>query len=627
MLSLIPGLSSVTRSNPSQDPRLSIRGFGARSAFGVRGIRVLRDGMPLTLPDGQTPLDYLSLESVGRIEVMRGAASALYGNASGGVVDIRSPEPAPSLLAFDARQWVGEDELFRSAFAASGSTGRFGYVADAAHSRSDGSRDHSFQRATTGFGRATYSSGRMRYALSVMALHNPLAENPGALTLEEMRADPRAADPQSIRRDAAKRVRQIQIGATAARAFSGGEASMSAYGGARSLDNPLTFAVVEIGRHSWGGNASLVKEAAFGGMRHGLSAGIEAQLQNDLRRNYAACSDTVKSPIPTASCPDIGSARGIVNLDQREIVSSVGAYLSDDVRLNQRLTVTAGVRADNIHFEVRDRLVSSSNPDDSGERTLYSISPLAGIVARISPLASIYANVSTAFETPTATELGNQPDGTAGINRELDPQRSLTFEVGTKGFVGTRIRYDAAIFNTIVRDELVPFEIPASDGRRYFRNAGRTKRVGAEAGSDIAIGPLTLMAAYTYSRFRFVEFETGSLDFGGNRIPGIPEHRIQSAATMTAGSWFAVVENESTSKSFGDDANTFRISGYSVFHVRGGVTPFRRTPRAGLIVSVTNVLDRTYAPSIAVNAARQRYFEPAAKRSVAVGISIGADSK
>lgn len=626
-LALIPGLAATNRNNPSQDPRLSIRGFGARSAFGVRGVRVLRDGMPLTLPDGQTPLDYLSLESVGRIEVMRGSASALYGNASGGVVDFRSAEPSLSLLSADARQWIGADGYSRSALAMNGTAGRFHYLADAGHVRSDGSRANSRQRSTSGFGRAAYATTSTDYALTLMALDNPLSQNPGALTLEEMRDDRRMADPLSMRRRARKAVRQIQIGASAVRKLGDGEASLSAFGGSRSLDNPLTFAVVEIGRHSYGASAALRHGAAIGGTRHRFATGIDFQSQNDLRRNYAACADTVPPSGPTASCPDVASERGAVTLDQRELVSSFGAYLSDEVQLTARLSATAGIRADNVRFEVKDRLVSSINADDSGKRALGSVSPIAGVVARITPLSSVYANLSSAFETPTATELGNQPDGNAGINADLDPQRSVTFELGGKGSVATTLKYDAAVYSTSVRDELVPFEIPASNGRRYFRNAGRTTRRGGEAGADLSVGAATLMVSYNYSRFRFEEFEAGGSEFSGNEIPGIPRHRAQGALSLSNRGGFVVLDAEVAGASFADDANTYRAPGYAVFHLRSGFSPRRANPRWSVTVGIQNLFDRVYASSIAVNAARGRYFEPALPRAVFAGLSIGAESR
>ncbi|HZI99109.1 MAG TPA: TonB-dependent receptor plug domain-containing protein, partial [Gemmatimonadaceae bacterium] len=256
-VSLIPGVTSVNRSNPSQDPRLSIRGFGARSTFGVRGIRVLRDGIPVTLPDGQTPLDYVSLESVGRVEVLRGAASALYGNASGGVVDLRSRTPALTPLSAEARQWLGSSSFSRSVLSASGTSGPADYLGDISYTQSDGARRHSTQRATTGFARGDLRFKGTDYSISAMGLNNPLAENPGALTNEEMKADREMADALSVRRNARKAVKQVLLALTANRQMPNAELALSAYGGARSLDNPLTFAIVEIGRHTWGGSGSL----------------------------------------------------------------------------------------------------------------------------------------------------------------------------------------------------------------------------------------------------------------------------------------------------------------------------------------------------------------------------------
>lgn len=621
-LALVPGLSATNRNNPSQDPRLSIRGFGARSAFGVRGVRVLRDGMPLTLPDGQTPLDYLSLESVGTVEVMRGSASALYGNSSGGVVDLRTEAPSKSRLSLEGRQWLGDRRFLRSTVAASGTSGKSGYIGDVSLTSGDGSRNHSRHRATSGFARAEYDGGNTGLSLTVLALRSPLAENPGALTLEEMRADPERADPSSVRRDARKSVSQVQVGASVARRGGGTELTFSAFGGARSLDNPLTFAIVEIGRHSFGASGNARTSSRFFGFRHGLLAGIDLQFQNDLRRNYVTCADTIPLAFPTPGCPRVDDERGVVTLDQRELVSSAGAYLSDEVRISERLYATAGIRADNVRFEVRDRLKAADNPDDSGKRSLAAVSPIAGFVARIDPMNSVYANFSAAFETPTATELGNQPDGSAGINRSLEPQRSRTVEVGAKGYAGDVFRYDAAVFATSVRDELVPFEIAGSNGRRFFRNAGRTRRRGAEVGAEVTTGVLSLSAAYNYAAFNFVKFGEGTSDYSGNEIPGIPRHRMQAAVRLARGGGFMVAETELSGPTFVDDANTARAQGYVVSHLRLGMSRLAAMTRTAVVAGVRNMFDRTYAASLSVNAARGRYFEPASSRNVFVGVTV-----
>ena len=308
-------------------------------------------------------------------------------------------------------------------------------------------------------------------------------------------------------------------------------------------------------------------------------------------------------------------------------ISSVGLFLSDEVGLHDRVTLTAGVRGDRVRFEVQDRLVSATNSDDSGARSLNAVSPVAGIVARVAATHSVYANLSTAFETPTTTELGNREDGSAGINPALDPQRSVTGEAGAKGWVGSALKYDLSVFRTGVRDELIPFEIPASNGRRYFRNAGRTDRIGAELGADLSIRPVTLMVAYAWSRFRFDEYRVGADDFGGNTIPGIPSIRLQSALRIERGGAFVLIENEYAGKSWLDDANTVRGDSYSVTGIRLGITALRGTPRLSVTTGIQNVLNRRYASSLAVNAARGRYFEPAPPRNFYAGITVGGPGR
>ena len=623
-LFLIPGVAVTNRNNPSQDPRLSIRGFGSRSTFGVRGVRVLRDGMPLTLADGQTPLDYLSLESVGRVEVMRGAASALYGNASGGVVDIQSSLPSATPFLASGHQLMGSDGFLRSALDASGTSGHAFYLGDAAYSRTDGTRAHSRQRAITGFGRTGLSRGSTELSATLLALDNPLAENPGALTIDELKADPRRADALSVRRNARKAVHQVQIGVSADRSWSTGSAAVSAFGGARSLDNPLTFAVVEVGRHSYGASARASQLARVSGLDNRLSAGMDFQSQNDLRRNFAVCADTIPLTTPTATCPSVSTDRGIVTLDQRELVSSVGVYLSDELSVGDRVALSAAIRADQVRFEVKDRLISSTNPNDSGHRSMAAITPILGAVFRVAPTHSLYANVAGAFETPTATELGNHPDGTAGINPDLDPQRSTTTEVGVKGFVGVHAHYDGALFSTSVRDELVPFEIPNSNGRRYFRNAGRTRRRGAEAGLDISSGPWSLTGAYSYFDFRFVSFTNAGVVYDANTIPGVPKHHWQSAVKFSNRLGFAIAEGEGATRALLDDANTLAAPGYAVANFRMGTAAFPRFPRVSASAGVQNLFDRHYAASIAVNAARGKFFEPAARRNLFVVLTLAS---
>ena len=625
MLLALPGVTVANRNNPTQDPRISIRGFGARSAFGVRGVRVVRDGIPLTLPDGQTPIDFMDLESVGRIEVIRGSAGSLYGNASGGVVDVRTADPPLAPLAGRVSGYGGSYGLKRWAGAAGGTAGIIRYQGDLSRTEQDGFRRYARQQSTSGTARAMLSGSNGELSLTYIGFDTPTAQNPGALTAAEMRADPRNADQAQIRKGARKAVRQSQLGLTGTRRSPNGlEWSASANLGWRTLDNPLTFAVVAIDRTTSGGTARVTAPARFFGLDHRVSAGIDAQFQDDGRLNFTNCNNIPPLTTPTATCPNVGRERGTRTLDQRERVSGLGPYVRDEIALTDRYRLTLGARYDYVKFRVDDHLVTATNPDDSGERTLDAISPLLGFVARLGALHSAYASVSTAFETPTATELANKPDGSAGINPDLDPQYARTVETGVKGVVMSRVRYDASLFATRVRDELIPFEVPGGGGRRYFRNAGSTRRRGAELGLAASLGVVTVGASYSYSHFFFRRYVAGTSDFAGNRIPGVPNQQLQGYVTHSWRDWFFTLEGQTQGGMYMDDANALRAASWELMNARVG----GRVALGGVVFSpvfaVSNLFDRTYAGSIVVNAAANRYFEPAPGRTVYAGLSVAA---
>lgn len=621
---LIPGLSVSNRNNPSQDPRISIRGFGARSAFGVRGIRVLRDGIPLTLPDGQTPVDYLDLESVGRVEVMRGSASSLYGNAGGGVVDIRTSEPPPVPVSGAIRTWNGGFGTRRLVAKTGGATDGFGYEANVARTESDGYRDYSRERMTNGFARMSYDNGWGSYALDWLGVNTPVAQNPGAVTRAQFEANPQLADPLSVTKRARKAVKQSQFGLTARRSGALGEIEASGYVGTRALDNPQTFAIVDVDRTMSGGNVRATVPVTFFGAEQRLTAGTELQLQNDLRRNFTNCNNAPQPivPVPTLTCPNVGVERGTVTLNQRELVSSVGSYIRDELDFGKRYTFTGSARADAVRFRVEDKLITATNPDDSGQRLLHAVSPMVGILARLTESHSTYANISSAFETPTATELGNQPSGAAGINRDLKPQRSTTYEVGVKGVGQSGLQYDAALFATGVHDELIPFDIPASGGRRYFRNAGRTSRRGVELGLGIAIKQLELGGAYTYANYRFVDFTVDTSHYAGNRIPGIPRQTFQASAALHSSIATVVTEATVADRMFVNDANSESSPGYAIFNARIVSSALWNGSGGELTLGAQNLFNTRYISSVSVNAAGGKFYEPGSQRSIYVGLSL-----
>lgn len=618
-LAYIPGVTTANRTNPSQDPRVSVRGFGARSTFGVRSVRILRDGMPLTLPDGQTPLDYLDLESVGRVEAIRGSAAALYGNASGGVIDLRSVAPPSGPFQAQARSWYGENDAQRYALLLGGTSARASYTGNVGATTSDGVRAHARQRLANAFVHSGTTIGGTDVSVIAMALDMPLAENPGALTRAQLDSAPDMADPASVAKNARKVVRQAQVGVDLRHSLRGtGEVSALVYGGGRHLFNPLTFAVVGVERGSGGGSlrATIPAGARPNGAQNWITIGIDAQAMNDARRNWANCNGVTAA---TANCPTPGLEQGVLSVDQRERVNSVGPYARDEFAVG-RLRLTGGLRADRTAYRLRDFYLQDG--DDSGARTMSAVSPMAGVAVRLRPAQTWYANVASAFETPTTTELTNKPDSSAGLSPTLRPQQSNTVETGVRGDAA-RVHYDVALYSTSVRDELIPFDI--GSGRQAFRNAGRTHRRGAELGLEGSMGPVTLTGAYTYSHFRFAQFVVAGVDQSGHAIPGVPEHQGQLAATWRERYGMAVLEWQAKSRVFVNDVNTAAAPAYAIMNVRVVGTPSHARPWLTPVVGVQNVFDRTYAASVAINAAGTaasgKFYEPGAGRTWFIGLS------
>ncbi len=619
VLAHVPGLVIESRTNPTQDPRISIRGFGSRAAFGVRGVRVMRDGIPLTLADGQTPVDYLELQSVGVIEVLRGSASALYGNAAGGVVELHTAAPPDDPFRPSARAWAGAFGDRRWSASAAGTANGIAYRALLAHTTSEGYRDYARRRATQGVAYTAFPLAGGRATFLALGHDQPVAENPGSLTASELAADPRKAEPQMIRRAAGKEVRQGQLGMTTEWESNGRTIALTVHGSARALDNPLPFAVIDVDRRTGGAGARGVLPLGRGGR---LTVGADVQWMWDDRRNFANCADTVPTPV-SANCPVAGAQRGAIQLDQKESVRSVGPYAMAEAWLTPHLTLLGGVRADAVRYTVRDAMVDASDPDDSGERTVNAVSPMGGVLLRIAPAHALYATVSSAFEAPTTTELANRPDGSAGFNLELESQRSVTVETGVKGIAGV-VQYDVAAFATRVRDELVPFEAPGGSGRRFFRNAGRTTRRGVELSARAILGGGEAGITATVFDFRYAAYALADADFAGRRIPGIPRRRAQAYATARRGSAFFTVEGTVASASFADDANTVNSAGYGVVGLRIGSTSMFGRSWIQPVIGVENLTDRTYVPSLVLNSASGRYFEPAPGRALFASLTVTA---
>ncbi len=625
-LAQIPGVFVANRYNFSQDQRISIRGFGARSAFAVRGIRVFIDDIPQTLPDGQGQLSNLELGDVDRIEVLRGPAAALFGNASGGIINIRTRPPEIHGVSEEARLVGGRfrDGSTWNKWQSTTAMRIGGGTAELTASRLDyeGERDHSAadQRVLNARVRLPISEAWSLTLVTALADH-PRAENPGSLTLAEMQANRDTVPALNRNRNAGKAVTQFQSGATLRHTMAnGGEATVTAFGLTRDLKNPITTTYIELDRVDYGARASVTYPLPLGSFAHRLTAGFDFQRQRDDRSDF----NYLNTPGDSAKRDTIRSR------DQLEHVTEFGPFVQSALELSPRTTVVAGMRYDRVKFDVRDRLIQGSNPDDSGERLMHALSGSLGLALSPSSDVTIYGNVASSFETPTTTELANSPSGAGGFNTGLKPQHTVSYELGTRGSLDGRVAYSVALFQADVRDALIPYEIAAP--RFFYRNAGSTRHRGMEVGGDFSVAPaLSVTAAWTYSDYRFRKYSFTNADgahvLDGRALPGVPRNwlnlmaRTQPAAF--AGGWAEVQQTYSSGYVVSDVSDT-RTSPWWSTNVRAGWDDNPGGMRLAPFIGINNAFNHRYVSSIVINAARDRFYEPSPSRNFYLGLAVRA---
>ncbi|MGI9625553.1 MAG: TonB-dependent receptor family protein [Longimicrobiales bacterium] len=615
-LHTLPGVRVQNRYNPAVGERISIRGFGARAQFGVRGIKVLVDGIPATLPDGQATLDHLDIGSLGRVEALRGPAAALYGNGAGGVLSFQSTTPFAGRYQQTGTVVVGSDGLLRLQASGSGSQGGVGYRASVAHSRYDGFRDN-----LSGAGPDPYSGGNrttinggvvadlgggtLNLQLSGLNLD---ALNGGSLPADVFGDGSNQAWGFNIASGAMKQVKQGQLGASWQGDLGGLEGAFSAYGVRRQLDNPIPGSVIDLDRNGGGVRAALAKHWSLPAGEASLNFGVETELQDDDRRNFEN---------------DDGAA-GALTRDQQERVRAAGLFAQMHLPATERVSVMGAVRYENVNFSAEDRFTAGGDPDDSGDRSMSGINPSIGLHVDLGD-HGLFASVARSFETPTTTELANRESGAGGLNPDLDPQRGWSVEGGVRGQAGLRATYDLAAFSTWLTDQLVPFEVASSPGRSFFRNAGESRLRGVEASTRVVLTDvLTGSASYSYVDAEFTDFTLDGEDFSGNRVPGIAPHQFEGGLLAQQGPWFGEARIEVRGAVPTNDENDAEADGFTLLDLRvGGTELTAGSMTLSPYVGITNVTDTRYASSVVVNAFGGRYFEPGPDRGFYVGMTMG----
>jgi iron complex outermembrane recepter protein len=603
-LRAVPGVQVDNRYNYALGERISVRGFGARAQFGVRGVRVLVDGVPATFPDGQTSLSHLDLTYLDRAEIVRGPASTMYGGSSGGVLQLETIRPAAGERVREAGMAAGSHELLRAHASVGEGYDRGSYVVRLSHQGYGGERDHSTAR------NLRFHAG-IRHALSWGELSVSAAgvdydaDNPGSLSETLLAEDRTQAFQNNVRQRTGEEGRQAQIGATLTATVGPGALDLSAYALDRSVLNPIPASIIDLHRRVAGARAVYRLSAAPGS----LALGAEGAAQRDGRLNYTN---------------EEGSA-GATTLDQDESVDDLALFVQGTINPVEPLTLLGGVRYDWYRFSVEDELEEAGNPDDSGRIDMSQVSPSLGASLRLTPEVNLYANVATAFETPTTTELANRPTGAGGFNPDLRPQETLSFEGGLKGFRSGVGSWELAGYTAEVTNALIPFEVAGMPDRQFFRNAGSARHRGVEAGVQLHLSAgLATRAAYTLTDARFAEYDVAGESFDGKRIPGIAPHRVEWVVDLAGPrSTFFTLDGRYASRTPVDDANSAHSPSYVVFDARGG---FRALDLGGAelepVVGVGNLFAAEYNSSVVVNAFGGRYFEPAPGRTVHAGLKV-----
>jgi iron complex outermembrane receptor protein len=627
----VPGIDIQSRQNYAQDLQLSVRGFGARSSFGVRGVRLYSDGIPGTMPDGQGQFSQFDLGSADHIEVLRGPFSALYGNSSGGVIAIYTRDGPPGFEA-DAAAEYGSLGTQRYALEGGGDTGALNYIADVSHFHTDGYREHSEAERNLFNSKLRFTLDEVsRLTLVVNAIETPAVQDPLGLTSAQLAADPTQAGVNALAYNTRKSLSQSQLGLTYERQLSADdELFASVYGGARhttqyqaipaSTEQASTSpgGVIDLERSYGGADVHLVDQHEIAGMPLQLTAGASYDDLDEHRRGYLNF---------------IGSELGVEGALRRwetNLVHDLDEYLQAQWDPLAALRLIVGVRNSSVAVSSHNHLSSSEEAPLSGV-SYAATDPIAGVIYRVAQELNVYAAYGKGFETPTLNDLAyRSTDGSLpGLNYALRPARSDNVELGVKA-ESQHLRADLAAFYIRTRDELAVLENAA--GRSVEQNIGETERRGVELGGTASFtDQLSARFAYTYLHAAVVT--PYATCFGtpcrptvipeGSRLPAVPQNALYASLTWREPriGFSATLEAFGRSQIFADDRNSEAAAGYWSENLRLGFE--QRTPRWRVreFVRIENLTDRRYVGTVIVNESNFRYFEPAPGRAAFLMLS------
>ncbi|MHB5849370.1 TonB-dependent receptor PqqU [Klebsiella pneumoniae] len=628
-LGAVPGLQVQNRQNYAQDLQLSIRGFGSRSTYGVRGLRIYVDGIPATMPDGQGQTSNIDIGSVDTIEVLRGPFSALYGNSSGGVINVTS-QTGTQPPTVEASSYYGSFGTWHYGMKATGAVGDGSHAGDVDYTVSTnrftthGYRDHSGARKNLANARLGVRINDVSKLTLLLNSVDIKANDAGGLTADEWRDNPRQS-PAGDQYNTRKNTRQTQAGLRYERQLSAqDDLSVMMYAGEREttqfqsiprapqLKPSHAGGVIDLTRHYQGIDTRLTHRGELL-VPVTLTAGLDYENMSERRKGY-------ENFVMVNGAPQYGE-QGALRRNERNLMWNVDPYLQTQWQLTDKLSLDAGVRYSSVWFDSNDYYITPGNGDDSGDASYHKWLPAGSLKYALTDAWNVYLSAGRGFETPTINELSYRSDNQSGLNFGLKPSTNDTVEIGSKTRIGNGL-FTAALFQTNTDNEIVVDS--SSGGRTSYKNAGKTRRQGMELGLDQQFGESwRLKAAWTWLDATYRTNVCDDASCNGNRIPGIARNMgYASFGYQPEQGWYAGSDIRYMSDIMANDENTAKAPSWTVVGLTTGYKWSYGRMDMDLFGRIDNLFDREYVGSVIVNESNGRYYEPAPGRNYGIGLNL-----
>ncbi|HDY8784603.1 TPA: TonB-dependent receptor [Klebsiella pneumoniae] len=628
-LGAVPGLQVQNRQNYAQDLQLSIRGFGSRSTYGVRGLRIYVDGIPATMPDGQGQTSNIDIGSVDTIEVLRGPFSALYGNSSGGVINVTS-QTGTQPPTVEASSYYGSFGTWHYGMKATGAVGDGSHAGDVDYTVSTnrftthGYRDHSGARKNLANARLGVRINDVSKLTLLLNSVDIKANDAGGLTADEWRDNPRQS-PRGDQYNTRKNTRQTQAGLRYERQLSAqDDLSVMMYAGEREttqfqsiprapqLKPSHAGGVIDLTRHYQGIDTRLTHRGELL-VPVTLTAGLDYENMSERRKGY-------ENFVMVNGAPQYGE-QGALRRNERNLMWNVDPYLQTQWQLTDKLSLDAGVRYSSVWFDSNDYYITPGNGDDSGDASYHKWLPAGSLKYALTDAWNVYLSAGRGFETPTINELSYRSDNQSGLNFGLKPSTNDTVEIGSKTRIGNGL-FTAALFQTNTDNEIVVDS--SSGGRTSYKNAGKTRRQGMELGLDQQFGESwRLKAAWTWLDATYRTNVCDDASCNGNRIPGIARNMgYASFGYQPEQGWYAGSDIRYMSDIMANDENTAKAPSWTVVGLTTGYKWSYGRMDMDLFGRIDNLFDREYVGSVIVNESNGRYYEPTPGRNYGIGLNL-----